>query len=212
MRLNSTASKAMAVFPRPHFFHFLFSDRNTHKAKNHQWQQIATAFPQSYRYCLQNNEICGNVLQYIFCQMQLVCQKYSLRLLWLRIFSLPATVTCASQYNCKNFTHTNLQPNQTKPKPSDLLVFPKSKIDHQHYCFDLIIQKMLPSTRGITDWYLQKSIARSYREINYFFKLPPGHLCVINNQQLNGNSGDEEKNDGMLTIQKGKHISMYIKL
>lgn len=58
---------------------------------------------------------------------------------------------------------------------------------------------------------LQRSIARSYREINYFSELLPGHLCVINNQQLSDSTDDEEKADGVLTIKKGKHISMYTK-
>jgi len=58
---------------------------------------------------------------------------------------------------------------------------------------------------------LQRSIARSYREINYFFKLIPGYLYAINNQQLSVSS-DEEKSDGMLTTWKGKHIPMYVKL
>lgn len=68
------------------------------------------------------------------------------------------------------------------------------------------MQKILSSTTCIMD------LQRSYREINYFSKLFPGHLRVINNQQLSDSSDDEEKADGVLTIKKGKHISVYIKL
>lgn len=34
----------------------------------------------------------------------------------------------------------------------------------------------------------------------------------MKNQQLSDSLDDEEKTDGMLTIEKGKHVTMYIKL
>lgn len=81
-------------------------------------------------------------------------------------------------------------------------ILPKMKTEHETHSFDLgpNIQKMLPLIRCKFDWNLLRSISRSYRIINYFFKLSPGQVYGINSQQLSDSFDDGKKTARTLII------------